>query len=201
MRTLLLLLTLLLAAPVQARMYQWVSPQSGITQLSGTPPPWYRSGTPGPRVFVFEDGRIIDDTAIKVTPAERERLHEQAFRQADELAKAAPAAPAQQPEAASSAPHETAAEAPGESAQQSAEEAEAEAAAEPPAPDAGTAQSVGKTNAASTQSTIERLKAIIANWDKKQTEHAKDVLETENQLKQFLKTHPSPNAGTPDTGP
>lgn len=192
MRILLLSLTLLLAAPVQARMYQWVNPQTDTTQLSGTPPSWYRSGDPGPRVFVFENGKIVDDTAIKVTPAERERLREQAFSKADETTaaaqRAAPAA-APGPSAGSGAA--------GTSYNESVYGQEAEAAAEPPAPDTANDKSRKAQNTASTQSTIERLKAIIADWDKQQTEHAKGVIDTENQLKQLLKNSPPPSGSGP----
>lgn len=196
MRTLLFILTLLLAAPVQARMYQWVSPSTGITQLSGKPPSWYRSGRPGPRVFVFDNGRIIDDTAIKVTEAEREDLRDQAFKKADALARAGSSTPAAKPaSAAPPAGPSTKAEAEAQKALGQAAEADAE----PSAPETGAevAAAAGDTNNASTQSTIERLKAIIAQWDQKQTEHAKNVLNTESQLKQLLKKNP-PAA---DTGP
>ncbi|MDZ7734825.1 MAG: hypothetical protein U5P41_00710 [Gammaproteobacteria bacterium] len=52
--------------PAAARMYQWVDPVSGRTQLSGTPPAWYRSGDDAPRVFVFEKGQLVDDTGVTV---------------------------------------------------------------------------------------------------------------------------------------
>jgi len=48
-----------LAAP----MYQWTDPQTGSVQLAGHPPPWFRTGAPGPRVRVFEHGKVVDDTA------------------------------------------------------------------------------------------------------------------------------------------
>lgn len=66
---------LLLAASsaASARMYQWVDAQTGTVQLSGSPPSWYRGAAPGPRVFVFENGRLIDDTA-RTLPAEQAAL-------------------------------------------------------------------------------------------------------------------------------
>lgn len=80
-----ILITLLVfSGSVSARMYQWVDPESGSTQLSGKPPMWYRSAEQGPRVFVFEKSRIIDDTGIEVSESEREKLRQQAFLQADE---------------------------------------------------------------------------------------------------------------------
>lgn len=75
----LLILLLCCSTQAAARMYQWTDPESGITQLSGKPPPWYRSGEAGPRVFVFERGRVIDDTAVHVSNSERERLRRQAL--------------------------------------------------------------------------------------------------------------------------
>lgn len=51
-----------------ARMYQWVDPQTGTVQLAGQPPPWLTRGEPGPRVRVFEHGRVIDDTAYAPRP-------------------------------------------------------------------------------------------------------------------------------------
>lgn len=70
----------LLAAPAEGRMYRWTSPESGRTQLSGQPPAWYRSGPAGPRVLVFENGWLIDDTAVSVSQAQGETLRKQAFR-------------------------------------------------------------------------------------------------------------------------
>jgi len=72
----------LFSIPVFARMFQWVDPESGTTQLSGVPPAWYRNGEPGPRVFVFENGKVIDDTEVAVAEDERERLRREAFIQA-----------------------------------------------------------------------------------------------------------------------
>jgi len=73
-------LALLLAnLPVQARMYQWTDPETGTTQLSGKPPAWYRSPDKGPRVIVFEKGRIIDDTSINIADSLREDLRTQAL--------------------------------------------------------------------------------------------------------------------------
>ncbi len=64
---------------VEARMYQWVEPGVETTQLSGKPPAWYRSANGGPRIFVFEKGRLIDDTGIEVSEEVRQRMREEAF--------------------------------------------------------------------------------------------------------------------------
>ncbi len=77
-------LLLISTQTASARMYQWVDPESGSTQLSGKPPMWYRSTESGPRIFVFEKSKVIDDTAIEVSNAERDRLRQRAFLQADE---------------------------------------------------------------------------------------------------------------------
>ena len=63
-------------------MYQWVSPATGSTQLSGEPPSWYQSGNDGPRVLVFENGYLVDDTRSRVSPSRSKALRSAAF---DEL--------------------------------------------------------------------------------------------------------------------
>jgi hypothetical protein len=60
---------------VEARMYQWSSPGHGTVQLSGSPPAWYRSTTSRPRVLVFENGQLIDDTVMQVPEQYRHVLH------------------------------------------------------------------------------------------------------------------------------
>ena len=69
---------------VQAQMYQWIDPETGTTQLSGKPPAWYRSDGRGPRVFVFNRGKVVDDTGIVVSDEERVRLRTKAFVSAEE---------------------------------------------------------------------------------------------------------------------
>ena len=66
-------------------MYQWVDPVTGSLQMSGRPPAWYRSGWDGPRVRVFDNGTVVDDTSILVDEAEMLALREEAFRQFDEV--------------------------------------------------------------------------------------------------------------------
>ena len=79
-----LFLSLLFGPIVQARMYQWVDPASGTTQLSGTPPTWYRSAEGGPRTFVIEKGQIIDDTAINISDVQRDLLRQRAYLKVEE---------------------------------------------------------------------------------------------------------------------
>ena len=69
---------------VQAEMYQWADPETGTTQLSGKPPAWYRSVEGGPRVFVFNRGKIVDDTGIKISDEQRISLRTRAFINAEE---------------------------------------------------------------------------------------------------------------------
>ena len=84
---------LLSIAPATARLYQWRSATTGSTQLSGLPPAWYRSGEQGPRVFVFENNQLVDDTGIAVSIERREALRREAFDQPGATAQA----PAQTP--------------------------------------------------------------------------------------------------------
>ena len=70
---------MILSLTAHARMYQWVDPDTSTTQLSGKPPYWYRNGELGPRVIVFDNGKVIDDTGIDVSVDENERLRQQAL--------------------------------------------------------------------------------------------------------------------------
>ena len=72
-----------LSVPAHARMYQWVDASSGNVRLSGEPPSWYRNGEHGPRVLVFEDGRLVDDTAIALSPEQQRAYREAAFLEVD----------------------------------------------------------------------------------------------------------------------
>jgi hypothetical protein len=83
MLRIILLLLLMHSTCANARMYQWTDPESGSTQLSGSPPMWYRSAEGGPRVFVFDNTRVVDDTSIAVSNEEREYLRQQAFLRAE----------------------------------------------------------------------------------------------------------------------
>ena len=74
----------LISISAQARMYQWNDPDSGTTQLSGKPPAWYRSNKDGPRVIVFDKGRIVDDTNIRVSDDDRESLRLEALIKVEE---------------------------------------------------------------------------------------------------------------------
>ncbi|MCP5143542.1 MAG: hypothetical protein H6978_01835 [Gammaproteobacteria bacterium] len=91
-----LLLTLTPAACGAARLYQWRDAQTGITQLSGRAPVWYREEGTGPRVLVFERGQLVDDTARAVDESQRRQLRAAAFGGAAPVAPATSEMPAEQ---------------------------------------------------------------------------------------------------------
>ncbi len=68
---------------VQAQMYQWIDPETGTTQLSGKPPPWYRGAEGGPRIFVFNRGKVVDDTGIQISDDQGIKLRLKAFMSAE----------------------------------------------------------------------------------------------------------------------
>jgi hypothetical protein len=81
MRKLMLSIALLaILTPVaEARMYQWTDIGSGNVQLSGSPPSWYRGAQGGPRTLVFDNGELVDDTAVQVPESQRIYLRDNAF--------------------------------------------------------------------------------------------------------------------------
>jgi len=167
-------LLLVLSGAAGARMYQWVDPQSGATQLSGKPPMWYRSGKEGPRVFVFERNRVIDDTGIDVSDRERNRLRQQALLQADRDPQAARRRllEAKRLDAALARKQE----------ERSTEEDKAlpvmeEAATEEPEADRAPPEAV---------SDIEKMRKIIEDWEKAETEKAREMLQRAQDLSQEL---------------
>ncbi|MCA1854165.1 MAG: hypothetical protein LC647_17795, partial [Beggiatoa sp.] len=120
-----------------------------------------------PGVLVFEDGRLIDDTARRVPDAERDVLRTQAF--ASEPVAPAPTLdpPAEGVDAKPPPPIEAA-------------DPKAAPVEDPKAPLPGM-----------DQTTVERLKAIIGEWDRRQTEEAK----------RFLEGQAVGPPGAPSTGP
>jgi len=71
------------ASHVEAHMYQWTNASTGTVQLSGSPPAWYTSARSGPRLFVFDNGALIDDTKVLVSEELRQRLRSSAFELID----------------------------------------------------------------------------------------------------------------------
>jgi hypothetical protein len=76
----LLILLLLVSSSAGARMYQWRNQDTGSVQFAGVPPAWYRSPQGGPRVLVYDGGKLVDDTSIKLEPEEDKELRDLAFR-------------------------------------------------------------------------------------------------------------------------
>ncbi|MGH8507683.1 MAG: hypothetical protein ACREVH_03050 [Gammaproteobacteria bacterium] len=154
---------LFVVIPAQARMYQWINPSSGNTQFSGTPPTWYRSPLGGPRILVFESGKVIDDTAIVVPDGMRNELRSRAF-QAPESAGAAASA--------LEVPVEREAE--PAAADLTAAEGRAETGSSEQETDAGKAASADITEMDA--DTVGRLKDIISAWDRMKLEQAKELI-------------------------
>ncbi len=173
---------LLAVLPAQARMYQWVSPNSGRTQISGKPPAWYRSGLTGPRVFVFENGRLVDDTARALSEAERAAMRDAAFTG-------------------------DAAQAPGVAAIPDAEGSVDEPLGSPD--ESFTEDEVPGTPTATEppDETIARLKGIIDAWERQQTEEARRLLEgtavmsPEQEAAASVLVAPPPASSEPPTQP
>lgn len=183
--------------PAAARMYQWVDPVSGRTQLSGTPPAWYRSGGDAPRVFVFENGQLVDDTGISVEEVQRRRLREEALVRAEENTEAAKRKAEQSallrsrldddgtsvpplPELPDAAPPED---------DTLEREAAAETAAEPGEPEL-------------TDEQITELRRLISEWESRNQSRARELLRPEDTrgieatsretLREFLDQNPEP---------
>ena len=77
---LLLIVLMLFSTAASARMYQWQDPHSKSVQFSGVPPAWYRSPEGGPRVRVYEGGRLVDDTLIVLSSEQSASMRELAFK-------------------------------------------------------------------------------------------------------------------------
>lgn len=80
MNRLLIVLLLLVSTAAGARMYQWQDPASKSVQFSGVPPVWYRSPEGGPRVRVYDGGKLVDDTYIQLSEEDSREMRELAFR-------------------------------------------------------------------------------------------------------------------------
>lgn len=164
-----IVLLLVFSQGISARMYQWVEADTGSTQLSGKPPMWYRSASSGPRVFVFDNGRLIDDTAIEVDDEVRQQLRRRAFvlveedqQQAkDKLAKSLEL----KQKFVKDKPKKTALEGALERAPSDEALIVDEDSIE------------GQEEDVSTENTDDAMRQLIADWEKVQTENAKKALE------------------------
>ena len=137
------------ASPAAARMYQWVSPATGRVQLSGEPPAWYRAARDGPRVWVFENGSLVDDTAIALPRGQREELREAAFEASEERQRAEALKRLER-----AARREQAASAGAE-------------ATTPPQAARGAGAAATAAGGPLDEATVERLKAIIRDFDRR----------------------------------
>ena len=172
MRILLILLFSVITTVVEARMYQWAEPEVGTTQLSGKPPAWYRSAAGGPRTFVFDKGRLIDDTAVKVSDDVRQRLRRQAFVLAEEDYQKAQEKMAKAQELKQKYKKAK----PGKTRidDTDKQDSDIEFVAEPLFPEENQAEDEEKDNPA--DKSLDELRAMIADWERQQTESAKQAL-------------------------
>ena len=171
-----LMILLFFSQSVQAEMYQWDDPETGTTQLSGKPPAWYRGVENGPRVFVFHHGRVIDDTGIDVSDQQRIALRTNAFVRAEEdrLAAKEKAMEAARLKAMIDRNVETVSGQKGEDSELSDESQEIVAIEGPDETETGEeAIDEGKGE----DNSIEKMKALIAEWENKRTEEARVLLQ------------------------
>ena len=163
-----LVLLLVFSQGISARMYQWIEADTGSTQLSGKPPMWYRSALSGPRVFVFDNGRLIDDTAIEVDEEVRQQLRQRAFvlveedqqKAKDKLAKSL--------------------ELKNKYVKDKPKKPELEALEQMPVVDTtddGLIVDEDVVDEQDTENTVDELRKLITEWEEAQTESAKKALE------------------------
>lgn len=183
-RPLILFLLLLASLPLQARMYQWTNPDTGTTQLSGTPPAWYRGTEQGPRVYVFERGQLVDDTAQAVTEEQRLSLRRQAFMAADKDKRT-------RAEAERTARlRATVEKLLGKKASaeelkeilQGSPETSSPAGAEPVSAEPVETAATSSTSATAREPNTERLKALVEHWERARTDKARRLLRKDAPL-------------------
>jgi hypothetical protein len=131
--------------------------------MSGKPPAWYRGAAGGPRVQVFENGKLVDDTAHAVSDAERMALRATAMQAAERATQQV------QPAAADQAPV----------IDQQLDARLTEAIKSLLAPQSKPAEQP-EAAAPAVDDTTERLKAIIADWERRKTEGAKNLIRSQD---------------------
>lgn len=158
-----LIVLMQLSSVAMARMYQWVDPDTGTTQLSGKPPSWYRSGEPGPRIIVYDNGRIVDDTGIRLATEANDRLRQEALIsvELDQAAAMEKLQQARQQKATLDF--------------QNRDEEPLEVIPEVPQQQPATDET---SPAAETGPTAEELRALIDQYEQTRTRNAKDLVET-----------------------
>lgn len=171
-RYLVIALSVLAAAAASAeRMYQWVDPDTGTTHLSGKPPVWYRGTEAGPRVFVFDKDRVVDDTGIKLSETERDRLRQEALIDAEAQREAAreKLLQAKRLKVAMEQQQQAVAETEAGIAEAIAAEAEPEAAEPAAAPSP-------EDQAAADGMRVEDMRTLISAWEQQQAQQAKETV-------------------------
>jgi len=163
------LLSFAAAAASAERMYQWVDPDTGTTHLSGKPPVWYRGAQAGPRVFVFDKDRIVDDTGIKLSETERDRLRQDALIDAEAQREAAR-------EKLLQAKRLKAAMEQQQQASVDAQAGMAEAMAAEPATAGPAAPPSLEAQAAAEGMTEEDMRALISAWERQQGQRARETV-------------------------
>lgn len=173
MRVLATAFLILIAGQLEARVYQWVNSNTGNTQLSGKPPAWYRTPDGGPRVVVFENNQLIDDTSVKVDERLRVKLRKEAFEHAAEQQKRGMTS--QEAIAKLEEQIKALIESPAMEEYLSSPEA-----AEDPLPELIADEPIlrEKVQRETPDERVERLKALISRWDERRTEEARSVLES-----------------------
>jgi hypothetical protein len=140
-----------------ARMYQWVDPHTGRTHMAGKPPGWYRSSDAhGPRVLVFENGKLVDDTARSVSVNESSTLRDDALHAAAQAAQ-------DQTAAATSASEQTDSQTPALLRTLLGK---------------GTSTTEGGSPASPVDdaAAVDRLKAMIGDWERRQYEEKQKIV-------------------------
>ncbi len=176
MRHYCLLVLLCFCQSTQSQMYQWDDPETGTTQLSGKPPAWYRSVEGGPRVFVFNRGKVVDDTGIDVSDEQRIALRTNAFVRAEEdrLAAREKATEAAKLKAMIDRNAETSSGQKGEDSEFKDESQEIVAIEGPDETEIGEEAIDEGTEE---DNSIEKMKALIAEWENKRTQEARALLQ------------------------
>lgn len=175
MRIILILLISITTFVVEARMYQWVEPGVETTQLSGKPPTWYRSTSAGPRVFVFDKGRLIDDTAVEVSDDVRQRMRQEAFLLVEEDRQKAKAKMAKAQEMKDKL-KQTESDSDEEFSRDEEEGSDIELITESLFPEEDKEDDQDNQEGIAEKS-LDELKAMIAEWERSQTEDARKAIE------------------------
>ena len=176
MRYYCLLVLVFFCQSTQAQMYQWNDPETGTTQLSGKPPAWYRSVEGGPRVFVFNRGKVVDDTGIDVSDQQRITLRTNAFVRAEEdrLAAKEKATEAAKLKAMIDRNAETSS---GQKDEDSGFTDESQEIMAIEGPDETEIVAEAVDEGKEEDNSIEQMKALIAEWENIRTEEARALLQ------------------------